>query len=81
MRSVIADYYGLTPDAAGAYTAGLMRAVGFDKVFDFAFAADLTILEETTEFLDRVASGERSRSSRRAAPAGSTSSSAASPPS
>jgi formate dehydrogenase major subunit len=59
VRTVIADYYGLTPDAAGAFTAGLMRGVGFDKVFDFAFAADLTILEETTEFLGRVGSGER----------------------
>jgi iron only hydrogenase large subunit-like protein len=31
--------------------------MGFDKVFDFSFAADLTIVEETTEFLKRVESG------------------------
>ncbi|MFC0715415.1 [FeFe] hydrogenase, group A [Cellulomonas biazotea] len=59
VRSVIADHYGLAPEEAAAFTAGLMRKVGFDKVFDFAFAADLTILEETTEFLGRVGSGER----------------------
>ena len=34
-----------------------MRAIGFDKVFDFSFAADLTIMEETTEFLNRVSAG------------------------
>lgn len=59
VRSVIADHYGLTPEQASPFIAGLMRRVGFDKAFDFAFAADLTILEETTEFLGRVGSGER----------------------
>ncbi|MEN0130361.1 MAG: NAD(P)-binding protein [Brevundimonas sp.] len=59
VRSVVADHYGLTPEEASPFIAGLMRRVGFEKVFDFAFAADLTILEETTEFLGRVGSGER----------------------
>lgn len=59
VRSVIADHYGLAPEQASAFMAGLLRKVGFDRVFDFAFAADLTILEETTEFLERVGSGER----------------------
>jgi len=30
------------------------KKLGFDKVFDFTFAADLTIVEETTEFLSRI---------------------------
>jgi iron only hydrogenase large subunit-like protein len=34
--------------------AGILRKMGFDKIFDFSFAADLTIVEETTEFLTRV---------------------------
>jgi len=34
--------------------AGLLKKLGFDKVFDFTFAADLTIVEETTEFLSRI---------------------------
>lgn len=31
-----------------------LRKLGFDKVFDTDFAADLTIMEEANEFLDRV---------------------------
>lgn len=57
VRSVIAAEYGIPFDQASAFIAGIMRAIGFDKVFDFVFAADLTIVEETTEFLDRVTSG------------------------
>jgi len=53
VRSVIAQTFGIEPDAAAARMAGLMRAIGFDKIFDFSFAADLTIMEETTEFLNR----------------------------
>ncbi|MEM5780358.1 MAG: NADH-dependent [FeFe] hydrogenase, group A6 [Lawsonibacter sp.] len=34
-----------------------LRRLGFDGVFDTDFAADLTILEEATEFLHRVQSG------------------------
>jgi len=56
-RSVIAEQYGLSPDQASGFIAGLMKAVGFDKAFDFSFAADLTIVEEATEFLNRRASG------------------------
>ena len=57
VRSVIAAEYDIAPAEASAFIAGMMRKVGFDKVFDFTFAADLTILEETTEFLDRVSRG------------------------
>ncbi|WP_372593400.1 NAD(P)-binding protein [Actinotalea sp.] len=57
VRSVIAEEYGLDVTEASAFIAGLMRQVGFDKVFDFSFAADLTIMEETTEFLGRVTNG------------------------
>ncbi|MGB8455437.1 MAG: NADH-dependent [FeFe] hydrogenase, group A6 [Anaerocolumna sp.] len=34
-----------------------LRRLGFDKVFDTDFAADLTIMEEAHEFLDRVQNG------------------------
>ncbi len=56
-RSVLAAKYGKSPEEASPFVAGLMRAIGFDRIFDFSFAADLTIMEETTEFLNRVASG------------------------
>jgi len=35
-----------------------LRRLGFDKVFDVDVTADLTILEEGTEFLERLNSGE-----------------------
>ncbi len=56
-RSVTCDTYGIPFDKASGFIAGLMRKLGFDRIFDFSFAADLTIMEETTEFLNRVASG------------------------
>ncbi|EAX48145.1 hydrogenases, Fe-only [Thermosinus carboxydivorans Nor1] len=34
-----------------------LRRLGFDKVFDTDFTADLTIMEEGSEFLDRLAKG------------------------
>ncbi|MDR1513462.1 MAG: [FeFe] hydrogenase, group A [Propionibacteriaceae bacterium] len=58
-RTVLATKYGVPFDQASGFIAGLMRAVGFDRVFDFTFAADLTIMEEATEFLGRVQRGDR----------------------
>ncbi len=57
VRSVISERYGVPFNEAAPFIAGLMRKVGFDRVFDFTFAADLTIMEETTEFLQRVERG------------------------
>ena len=37
--------------------AAALRMLGFDYVYDTAFAADLTILEEATEFLERFKKG------------------------
>lgn len=34
-----------------------LRRIGFDKVFDTDFSADLTIMEEAHEFIDRVQNG------------------------
>ncbi len=36
-----------------------LRMLGFDKVFDTDFAADLTIMEEATEFIHRLQHGGR----------------------
>ncbi|GGC07941.1 NAD(P)-binding protein [Cellulomonas carbonis] len=57
VRTVIAAEYGVPAVEASAFVAGMMKRVGFDKVFDVAFAADLTVIEETTEFLGRVRGG------------------------
>ncbi len=60
VRVALGEMFGLE---AGVVTTGKMVAalkmLGFDKVFDTSFAADLTVLEETTEFLGRKTRGER----------------------
>ena len=70
VRSVISSHYNISFDKASAFLAGMLRKLGFDRVFDFIFAADLTIVEETTEFLTRAtqgAIGKKCRNLRRVA--------------
>ena len=59
VRVAIGEGFGLEP---GTISTGKMvtalRRLGFDAVFDTDFAADLTIMEETTEFIERVKKGE-----------------------
>lgn len=38
--------------------AATLRSIGFDYIFDTAFSADLTIMEESAEFLHRLQNGE-----------------------
>ncbi len=57
VRSLIASHYGLEAEKASAFIAGMLKKLGFDKVFDFVFAADMTIVEETTEFIKRLKNG------------------------
>ncbi len=58
VRSAIAEEFGnpIGTKGEGKMVAALRR-LGFDKVFDTDFAADLTIMEEATEFIDRVENG------------------------
>lgn len=55
VRTAWAESLGLSPDLAtsGRMVAALKR-MGFDYVFDTNFAADLTIIEEGSEFLERL---------------------------
>jgi len=55
VRAAIGEAFGLAPgkNMEGELVAAL-RKLGFDYVFDTQFAADLTIVEEATEFLDRL---------------------------
>ena len=48
--------YPMGTDVEGQMAAALRR-IGFDKVFDTDWAADLTIMEEATELLDRIKNG------------------------
>ncbi|HNX96985.1 MAG TPA: NADH-dependent [FeFe] hydrogenase, group A6, partial [Candidatus Aminicenantes bacterium] len=58
IRVTLAEEFGME---MGTVTVGKMYAalkkIGFDYVFDTNFTADLTILEEGTEFINRVKSG------------------------
>lgn len=58
-RVALGELFGLP---AGENTIGLMNAalrrIGFNLVFDTNFSADLTIMEEATEFLERLKSGK-----------------------
>ncbi len=58
VRAGLAEDFGypIGTNAQGKMTAALRR-MGFDKVFDTNFSADLTIMEEATEFLHRVQNG------------------------
>lgn len=60
VRIAIGEMYGLEPgtDMTGQTVAAL-KMIGFDKVFDTSFAADLTIVEEANEFLIRMKKGEK----------------------
>ena len=55
VRFAIGEEFGYEPGSrvTGKLSAAL-HALGFDDVFDTNFAADLTIMEEGTEFLTRV---------------------------
>lgn len=54
----LAEEFGLEPgtDVMGVMTTAL-KQIGFDHVFDTAFSADLTIMEEATELVQRITQG------------------------
>jgi len=54
----VGDAFGVKPgvDMAGAMTTALRR-LGFDYVFDTSFSADLTIMEEASELVQRIKTG------------------------
>ena len=59
VRVAIGQEFGFEPGTpvTGKLVAGL-RALGFDKVFDTNFAADLTIMEEGNELVGRIKNGK-----------------------
>ncbi len=58
VRVAVGDAFGMKngENVMGKIVASL-HAMGFDEVFDTTYTADLTIMEESAEFLDRVANG------------------------
>ncbi len=58
VRAQIGECFGLEPgtDTEGKMVAALKR-LGFDGVYDMNFTADLTIMEEANEFIERLQNG------------------------
>ena len=58
VRATLGECFGYEPgtDVEGKMVAAIKR-LGFDGVYDMNLTADLTIMEEATEFLDRVKNG------------------------
>ena len=59
IRATIGECFGFEPgtDTEGKMVAAIKR-LGFDGVYDMNLTADLTIMEEATEFLERMKTGE-----------------------
>ena len=60
VRAAWAEYYHLDPKFATAKRmVSALKEIGFDYVFDTNFAADLTIMEEGSEFIQRFTHRDR----------------------
>ena len=58
VRVALGDAFGLKPGAiATGQMVTALKMLGFTKVFDTNFGADLTIMEEGSEFIDRLQNG------------------------
>jgi NADH-quinone oxidoreductase subunit G len=60
VRVALGEPFGVAPGSSttGQMVAALKR-LGFDRVYDASFSADLTVIEEANEFLKRKAKGEK----------------------
>lgn len=58
VRVALGEMFNLPPSELnmGRLVAAL-RVIGFDQVYDTAFSADLTVVEEATEFINRKSNG------------------------
>ncbi len=60
VRVAIGDRFGIPKgeNSLGRLVAALRR-MGFDEIYDTNLAADLTVMEESKEFIERLESGEK----------------------
>ncbi|MCK4956215.1 MAG: [FeFe] hydrogenase, group A [Candidatus Cloacimonetes bacterium] len=58
IRATLGEEFGMDPEevTVGKMYAALRR-LGFDRIFDTNFSADLTIMEEGTELINRIKNG------------------------
>ena len=60
IRTAWGEMLGLTPQQASMERlSAVLKYLGFDYVFDTNFTADLTIMEEGSEFIERLKDGKR----------------------
>ncbi len=60
VRAALGEEFGLPAGTdVTREMVGALKRLGFDAVFDTQFSADLTIVEEGHEFIERLKSGER----------------------
>jgi len=58
VRAALGEEFGMAPGTnVTGKLATALRLLGFDKVFDTNFAADVTIMEEASEFIHRLEHG------------------------
>ncbi len=58
VRVAVGDAFGLPKGkSVMGKIVNVLHRMGFDEVYDTTFSADLTIIEETAEFLERVRTG------------------------
>lgn len=58
VRASISEAFGYPiGSATKGKLAAALRAIGFDRVFDTVFSADLTIMEEANELVERIKNG------------------------
>ncbi len=54
VRTSLAEEFGIANENFEDILPSIARALGFDYVFDITFGADVTVMEETREFLERL---------------------------
>ncbi|MCI1653723.1 MAG: [FeFe] hydrogenase, group A [Lachnospiraceae bacterium] len=60
IRTAWGEMFGMTPEEASMERlSATLKFLGFDYVFDTDFSADLTIMEEGSEFVQRLKDGKR----------------------
>ncbi len=57
VRAAFGEQYGISGSDVMPVLSACLKQLGFNFVFDTCWAADLTIMEEGTEFLSRLAEG------------------------
>lgn len=59
VRVALGEEFGLKPgEVTIGKIASILRKIGVDEVYDTALSADLTVMEESDEFLDRYSKNE-----------------------